>query len=346
MDNPPKSQSTGAADYLVGYGKAPKANQFKKGQSGNPSGASKKARARKADKGGSPFDLTILNEAKRKIMINDNGVRSEITTHEAVVRKLTIGAAKGDRSAQKQYFDQLLPALERQQKEKMVRFGLLAQFVQEQAAVRGSAAIFDSMPIWPNPADLALDYLNCSGEVLGPINAQQAHPFIALVGEYRIWQARLDQLRTMASQAGNEMRLFYGQAFDVIAGLLGIISHHLPPSFKAELEWQSGEIPADALDIEGLNDEMVNLAHLPPEGNEIAYGLYQLVSGAVTASAEVRGRAKLNIAANTTSLINRLQVERQNRDGGAPPPPAVIEFAQLYEEFVLEGHDRVDEATP
>jgi hypothetical protein len=201
--------------------------------------------------------------------------------------------------------------------------------------------------VWPNPDDVVLNYEKCIGEVRGPIDAKQAEPFIALVDEYRVWQVRLEQVLETARQSSGELKTLFEAPVVTITRLLSAIRDHLPPSFKVQLDWEDAEIPVGALDIEGLNDgETVNLALIAPDGNEMAYAVFQLVSGAIDASKQVRERAKLNIAANTTSLINRLQIERQNRDGGAPPAPAVPGFDQFYSDFATEGQDSGDEVAP
>ena len=74
-------------DYEVGYGRPPKATQFKKGQSGNPRG---RPRAQKSV--GSMLEEVFF----RKIPITENGKRREVTMVEAILRQLANGAVKGD----------------------------------------------------------------------------------------------------------------------------------------------------------------------------------------------------------------------------------------------------------
>ena len=347
MAKPPKPHSGSAANYPVGYGKPPKASQFRKGQSGNPGGASKKVRARKADRNGSPFDQIMLDEIGRPVAITENGKRTKIPTSRAIGRSLMIDAVKGNRSAQKLAIAGVQAAYDRRQAATTERFGLLVQYHTSQVSVRNGPTAPADAGLWPHPSDVELDYRNCTGRVIGPIDPQQAQPFFALVAEYRVWQARLGQLETMANPSGGDMHELYVSAVSAITCLLSATRNHLPPSFKEKLDWDDGEIPARALDIDGLNDgETVNLALLPPESDDIVYGLYQLCSGAMDASAEIRDRTKLNFDANTTSLINRLQTERQNREGGAAPAPTVPNFDDFYDGFAAEGRSSVDEMVP
>jgi len=74
----------------VGYGRPPRASQFKPGQSGNPRGRPR----------GSLNVATILERTLReKLVINEGGRRREITKLEAAVKQLANKAASGDARA-------------------------------------------------------------------------------------------------------------------------------------------------------------------------------------------------------------------------------------------------------
>lgn len=79
--------------YTVGFKKPPKATQFKKGQSGNPSGRPKKA-ALKLDPG------TLLAEIdNEEIVMKIDGKRKRMTRIEIHFRQLSTKAIKGDLAA-------------------------------------------------------------------------------------------------------------------------------------------------------------------------------------------------------------------------------------------------------
>ena len=69
-------------DYEVGYGRPPKASQFKPGQSGNPRG-----RPRAVKNVGTMLEEVFF----RKIPITENGKRREVTMVEAILRQLVNG---------------------------------------------------------------------------------------------------------------------------------------------------------------------------------------------------------------------------------------------------------------
>jgi Family of unknown function (DUF5681) len=355
MAKPPKSPkaSKPAAkspeSYPVGYGKPPKSTQFQPGQSGNPSGASKKVRARKAEGLGSAFDQGLLEEGDRTLVVIENGKRTKVPIARAITRNLMFAAAKGDRSAQKLVLARELSAYDRLQALKTERFGLLVQYVTNRTLASSPLASSNSPEVqsWPHPADIELDYATCTGRVVGPISMQQAQPFLALVADYRLWKARYDQLLDLVSRSNSDMQLHCAPAISAITRLLKIVRDHMPPSFKVQLDWDDDEAPAGVLDLAGLVEgQIVNLATLEPTSDELAYGIYQLVTDAMTTSRAVRGRVALKVDANTASLINRLRIERENGGGGAPAAPTVPDFDDYYGDFASEAVGDVDGTEP
>ena len=74
-------------DYEVGYGKPPKANQFQKGQSGNPAGRKK----------GSKNVSTLIREAlDEKVDVVANGKKRRMSKLEAAFTQQANKAAAGD----------------------------------------------------------------------------------------------------------------------------------------------------------------------------------------------------------------------------------------------------------
>jgi hypothetical protein len=74
-------------DNDVGYGKPPRANQFKPGHSGNPKGRPKGAKS----------EATILHELlQQKIDLNRRGKTRKITILEAMLRRIAEDSLKGN----------------------------------------------------------------------------------------------------------------------------------------------------------------------------------------------------------------------------------------------------------
>jgi hypothetical protein len=71
----------------VGYGKPPRAHQFKHGESGNPKGRPEGAKS----------ETTILHELlQQKISLNERGRTRKITLHEAILRRIAEDCLKGN----------------------------------------------------------------------------------------------------------------------------------------------------------------------------------------------------------------------------------------------------------
>lgn len=74
-------------EYEVGYGKPPKTTQFKKGCSGNPKGRPKGAKG---------VNASLKRELETKITVREGNHEHRISKAEAIAKRFTAGALKGD----------------------------------------------------------------------------------------------------------------------------------------------------------------------------------------------------------------------------------------------------------
>jgi hypothetical protein len=82
-----KRSEPASADDDVGYGKPPRANQFKPGKSGNPKGRPTGAKS----------EATILQDLlQHKIGLSERGKTRRITLHEAILRRIAEDCLKGN----------------------------------------------------------------------------------------------------------------------------------------------------------------------------------------------------------------------------------------------------------
>lgn len=103
------SRNTSDASYEVGYGKPPRAGQFKKGQSGNPKG-----RPKGSGKWSQSVDETIFKEIHRLVPVKVDGELTRISVLQATIRALSVKAIKGEDAAQRMLLTNACNAAERQ----------------------------------------------------------------------------------------------------------------------------------------------------------------------------------------------------------------------------------------
>jgi hypothetical protein len=96
-----KTPKKPAGAYEVGYGRPPRAHQFKPGQSGNPRGR---------PKGQPSLSEVVLREAARLVSVKTPDGVIRIPKREAIVRKLINRALEGDFAALRLLLPFLSPA--------------------------------------------------------------------------------------------------------------------------------------------------------------------------------------------------------------------------------------------
>ena len=86
-------------NYTVGYCKPPKETRFRKGQSGNPAGGSKKARGKTPG----PYDTTLANlwmeEGQKEFSLTVNGETEKVTLARGAIRRTYYDAVAGKPTA-------------------------------------------------------------------------------------------------------------------------------------------------------------------------------------------------------------------------------------------------------
>lgn len=75
------------SDYDVGYGRPPKNSQFKKGESGNPTGRPKKSKNLKT---------ILLNALQEEVIIKEGNQKKVVTKSEALIKSVLNKALSGD----------------------------------------------------------------------------------------------------------------------------------------------------------------------------------------------------------------------------------------------------------
>lgn len=85
----------GGNDYKVGYRRPPQHGQFKKGQSGNPSGGRKRTKPVAHRRSKTVADA-LHEELQQEVTVRENGKKYTITKMEALVKTAVNQAMQGD----------------------------------------------------------------------------------------------------------------------------------------------------------------------------------------------------------------------------------------------------------
>lgn len=86
----------GGNDYKVGYRRPPQHGQFKKGQSGNPSGGRKPTKPAADRRPIKTVADVLYEELQQAVTVRENGKKYTITKMEAVVKKAVNQAMQGE----------------------------------------------------------------------------------------------------------------------------------------------------------------------------------------------------------------------------------------------------------
>ena len=164
-------------DPKVGYGRPPKATQFKPGQSGNPNGRPKGAKTRRFGSGGYTLRDALLAETERTIVIQEGDHKVTLTHLQVILRRLSHEAMKGDPKAAELILRHAaqIERDDRRQDDRLLEYALFYKGKAEAEVERRKAlGITDMSDILPHPDQIHIDMT--TGEVLisGPMTAREA----------------------------------------------------------------------------------------------------------------------------------------------------------------------------
>lgn len=160
--------------YQVGYGKPPAEHRFKKGQSGNPAGRPKRARAKpkeiKTGYGIKAAEEYLRAEAYRPVMIREGEQVIELPAIQAVFRAMGVSAMKGNRFAQKSLAEMVAKMEAEQFASKLELFSNTLEYKHkwdQELLRRKRLGISEPEPI-PHPDDIILHPKTGDVQILGP----------------------------------------------------------------------------------------------------------------------------------------------------------------------------------
>src|SRR5450756_2518034 len=159
----------------VGHGRPPKSGQFRKGQSGNPTGRPRKLVAQPAVAPARfPMREGLRAESGRMITVTDAAGRHEVAAGQAVLRAVFVKAMQGGVLAQRTVLNYVLAEDERHHRECKENFDFWRDY-QERcnaatiAAVKAGREVPDFLP---HPDDIVLDWVSLDVRFLGAIDKE------------------------------------------------------------------------------------------------------------------------------------------------------------------------------
>ncbi|WP_439922553.1 DUF5681 domain-containing protein [Nitrobacter sp. JJSN] len=217
-------------DYKVGYCRPPKASQFKKGQSGNLPGSSRKARERKRRQNRSLGDL-VLENSENLLRVRDGNRTSSISTKEALLKKQTAMGLNGNRLALKASLDRIDKAEQAKRAEVLDLYKEALDYKDNYPALAESHRNRGLPPPLPHPDDVHLN--RSTGEVIitGPRGPEELAQLKKILEARKIFMKKLDEHRLDAEESARQGCPYSPGDFKIIS----LIEKHLR-SFDYELE--------------------------------------------------------------------------------------------------------------
>ncbi len=162
-------------NYTIGYGKPPTERQFKKGQSGNKRGRPKGTKPAPLLPAKTINDI-LLQEAQRMVRAREGDQIVEMPAIQAVIRKMHIDAAQGNRQCQKMLISltQAKEAEDAAEKQKLFEAAVLHR---DNCLAEFKYCRDHGLPepeVNPHPDDIEIDVRVGEARFTGPITDQEA----------------------------------------------------------------------------------------------------------------------------------------------------------------------------
>jgi hypothetical protein len=214
----------------VGFGRPPKAFQFKKGQSGNPLGSSRKVRKRKQRQSLS-FDDLVLENSENLLRVRDGNRTSRISTKEALLKKQTAMGLNGNRLALNACLDRIDQAEQNKLAKVLENYETFLDYRDNYPERVKSHRNRGLPPPLPHPDDILFDRRTGDLTLTGPRDPEELATLKKILAARARLTTMLDEHRLDAEEAARQGCPYSPGDFEIIS----LLENHLA-SFESELD--------------------------------------------------------------------------------------------------------------
>lgn len=223
--------------YEVGYAKPPTDTRFKPGQSGNPRGRPKGSKNKRPGLHEERLKDIILDEAYRGITVREGARNVTMTMAQAVVRSMSVNAAKGQHRAQR-LFAELLAGTESARK--LLNDQWLDTAIEykvqweKELQRRERLAIADLPEPLPHPDHVEINFIEGTARVIGPCTKEEKVALDDLIENKHLLIDELRETRAAmeATEDPKECRRLQ-KLWDEQLQFIGIINRLSPKTTEA-----------------------------------------------------------------------------------------------------------------
>lgn len=222
---------TKRSDYEVGYGKPPRHSQFKKGQSGCPTGRPRRKSSVPEFPVIDPTRTFILQEAARPVTVREGDRTLAIPTTQAVMRALGVKAMQGGVIAARTFLEHQLREDERERERRETVFKMWQDYVAETRAAfqRAQSGGAPDSGMFPHPDDVIFDYTARQVSIVGPCDADAA----AKVAARRADAEFYFEMMVFCAEAQHGMPTDARPVYGAFTLLFAVTIASLPPRLRA-----------------------------------------------------------------------------------------------------------------